>query len=363
MIFICKFQRDYRPANPNGRASAANSEPVVLSNEDKVALDDIVTGQSAANTSLDNIDASLGGISTVQNEISVKLTNIDDHLDVIQSIESAIAGSTENTYIQTATIADNTGSTVLGINDLKDYTFAIGDKNDAAAVSDTATASLVAFFKRLLQRLTSFWDRMPATLTGSGNFKAAIQEPIPAGTNNIGDVDVVTLPSIPAGSNAIGTVGINAAIPAGNNNIGDVDIASMPAIPAGTNYMGKVRLTDGTNDSTLLNLAASKPLPVAIVDASGNQITSFSGGGGGGDTTIDDLGAMVKVAIDMLKHPPYMTSVGVVRTESSSSLTISTVSTVSSVTQMVTMGSASTDQSFNTWHANNTVFNLFKNRL
>lgn len=35
---------------------------------------------------------------------------------------------------------------------------------------------------------------------------------LPAGTNNIGDVDVLTLP----------------AIPAGNNNIGDVDIASLP---------------------------------------------------------------------------------------------------------------------------------------
>jgi hypothetical protein len=35
---------------------------------------------------------------------------------------------------------------------------------------------------------------------------------LPAGTNNIGDVDVLSLPSIPAG----------------NNNIGDVDIASLP---------------------------------------------------------------------------------------------------------------------------------------
>ena len=35
---------------------------------------------------------------------------------------------------------------------------------------------------------------------------------LPAGTNNIGDVDVLSLP----------------AIPAGNNNIGDVDVASMP---------------------------------------------------------------------------------------------------------------------------------------
>lgn len=36
---------------------------------------------------------------------------------------------------------------------------------------------------------------------------SAIAGALPAGTNNIGDVDVATLPSIPAGSNAIGSVG------------------------------------------------------------------------------------------------------------------------------------------------------------
>lgn len=45
-----------------------------------------------------------------------------------------------------------------------------------------------------------------------------------AGTNNIGDVDVITLPSLPAG----------------NNNIGDVDIASLPALPSGSNNIGSV---------------------------------------------------------------------------------------------------------------------------
>lgn len=53
---------------------------------------------------------------------------------------------------------------------------------------------------------------------------------LPAGTNNIGDVDVLSLPSIPAGSNNIGDVDVLTlpSIPAGSNNIGDVDIASLP---------------------------------------------------------------------------------------------------------------------------------------
>ena len=49
---------------------------------------------------------------------------------------------------------------------------------------------------------------------------------LPAGTNNIGDVDVLTLP----------------ALPAGTNNIGDVDVLTLPALTAGTNIIGFVRV-------------------------------------------------------------------------------------------------------------------------
>lgn len=57
-----------------------------------------------------------------------------------------------------------------------------------------------------------------------------------AGTNNIGDVDVLTLPALPAGTNNIGDVDI-LSIAAGDNNIGNVDIVTMPnvTLAAGTN--------------------------------------------------------------------------------------------------------------------------------
>jgi hypothetical protein len=58
---------------------------------------------------------------------------------------------------------------------------------------------------------------------------------LPAGTNNIGDVDILT---IAAGDNNIGNVDIvtmpnvtiGAAIPAGTNNIGDVDVLTLPGV-------------------------------------------------------------------------------------------------------------------------------------
>lgn len=62
----------------------------------------------------------------------------------------------------------------------------------------------------------------------------AISNALPAGTNNIGDVDVLSLPAIPAGNNNIGDVDI-ASIAAGDNNIGNVDVVTVPTDPFGAN--------------------------------------------------------------------------------------------------------------------------------
>ena len=69
-----------------------------------------------------------------------------------------------------------------------------------------------------------------------------LAQALPAGTNNIGDVDVLTLPALPAGANNIGDVDVLTlpALPAGTNNIGDVDVLTLPPLPAGTNNIGDV---------------------------------------------------------------------------------------------------------------------------
>lgn len=109
---------------------------------------------------------------------------------------------------------------------------------------------------------------LPAGTNNIGDVDVLTLPSLPAGTNNIGDVDVLTLPSLPAGTNNIGDVDVLTlpSIPAGNNNIGDVDVAS---IAAGTNIIGKTYLTDGTNDATVkagstAAVAADKALVVAV---------------------------------------------------------------------------------------------------
>lgn len=83
-----------------------------------------------------------------------------------------------------------------------------------------------------------------ANVNGSGQLAVSVDNNpvLGASTNNIGDVDVLSLPAIPAGTNNIGDVDVLTlpALPAGTNNIGDVDVLTLPALPAGTNNIGDV---------------------------------------------------------------------------------------------------------------------------
>lgn len=168
---------------------------------------------------------------------------------------------------------------------------------------------------------------LPAGNNNIGDVDIVTLPALAAGTNNIGDVDVLTLPAIPAGANAIGTVAINAAIPAGNNNIGDVDIASaipagnnnigdvdvvtLPSIPAGNNNIGDVDVitlpgtfaedsAHNSGDTGHLALSVRRDANTSLVgtdgdyaplqvDATGNlKVAIISGAGSGGTSATDD---------------------------------------------------------------------------
>lgn len=90
-----------------------------------------------------------------------------------------------------------------------------------------------------------------------------------AGTNNIGDVDVLTLP----------------ALPAGTNNIGDVDVLTLPALPTGSNTIGAVNLAqytpasgrlpvDGSGVTQPVSIAST--VPVSLAYPTGQDIYSVA---------------------------------------------------------------------------------------
>lgn len=102
---------------------------------------------------------------------------------------------------------------------------------------------------------------------------ASVAGATPAGTNNIGDVDVLSLPSLPAGSNNIGDVDVLSlpSLPAGSNNIGDVDVLSLPATPAGTNLIGRVSASHETNTIYNGTTALTPKFAVIAESSSGNN--------------------------------------------------------------------------------------------
>jgi hypothetical protein len=69
-------------------------------------------------------------------------------------------------------------------------------------------------------------------VSATGEMAAEIRIALPAGTNNIGDVDVLSLP----------------ALPAGTNNIGDVDVLTLP--PVDTELPAAAALADNTANPT-----------------------------------------------------------------------------------------------------------------
>ena len=109
----------------------------------------------------------------------------------------------------------------------------------------TANAGTGTFFDGIIRDGTG--DTTQANVS-SGSLHVNLQTALPAGTNNIGDVDVLTLP----------------AIPAGNNNIGDVDIATLPneGTQTAANSISVTIASDIASGATTIPTAAAQGLVV-----------------------------------------------------------------------------------------------------
>ncbi len=140
-----------------------------------------------------------------------------------------------------------------------DYTPLITDANGRLHVLDQNSAAIKTAVEALDNAISG--SEMQVDVVGA----------LPAGNNNIGDVDVA---SIAAGDNNIGNVDI-ASIAAGDNNIGNVDIAS--ALPAGTNAIGKLAANSGVDigDVDVTSIAAGSNTIGNTRDAGPSWTTVF----------------------------------------------------------------------------------------
>lgn len=97
------------------------------------------------------------------------------------------------------------------------------NEDDAAPANPTGPALLLRRDDNGDDSVSTDGDFIVAHSDANGNLRTNVSAALPAGTNNIGDVDVLTLPAI--------------SLAASTNNIGDVDVLTLPnvTLAAGTN--------------------------------------------------------------------------------------------------------------------------------
>jgi hypothetical protein len=156
----------------------------------------------------------------------------------------------------------------------------VGALSDAEAAAGNGT--VIAILKRLRTLLNA---GLPSALTGSGNLKVAVQEALPAGTNDIGGVDVL---SIGAGVERIGKVTIR-----DSNDLADINPLSESAFLNRTNDLGQktmgasMPVVVASDQSALpMDLRRSQTLLFAAIDVAGS-----------GDNTIVAANATKKIKV------------------------------------------------------------------
>jgi len=181
------------------------------------------------------------------------------------------SGSNLKVTIENNDGSDHTYDVVFYIitNDLLDIESTGGDLNLTIGGS-TGTAASVSISD---STGTTFAD-----VTADG-LEVHIDKALPAGTNNIGDVDIAS------------------ALPAGTNNIGDVDIAS--ALPAGTNNIGTtgenrtaVHTAVSVGSASTLVLASNVNRKSAILINDSDEVIYLNLGG----TAVSNTGIRINAA-------------------------------------------------------------------
>lgn len=121
-----------------------------------------------------------------------------------------------------------------------------GTKIDAATIPTGGIGNL-GWLSAIWKAVT---DRLPAALTGGGGVKTGLVDALPAGTNNIGDVDVLSS-ALPTGAATAAKQDTLAALVATEASLADV-VTAAEAIQAAV---------EGTVDVNVTNTPA-QPLPV-----------------------------------------------------------------------------------------------------
>lgn len=180
--------------------------------------------------------------ATVSGTVTANLSDTDNAvLDAIEADTTTLAGAVSGTEMQVdvVTSALPTGAATAANQQTDALT---DDELRATPVPVSGTVDLGVTDNAVL-------DAIAASVAGA----------TPAGTNNIGDVDVLTLPALPVGTNVIGKVSVD------------------QATPGTTNFVQNKEMPDATSTFSPTNATTTAYAASLVVKASAGTLYSITG--------------------------------------------------------------------------------------
>lgn len=124
--------------------------------------------QDTGNTSLSNLESKIGEVQASPTSNTV--------LDRLKALLTGIVLAAGSNRIGKVTVRNSADGADIDPLSESDFDTKVGSLTEAAPASDTASSGLNGRLQRIAQRITSLIALVPAALTGSGNFKAALVE-------------------------------------------------------------------------------------------------------------------------------------------------------------------------------------------
>jgi hypothetical protein len=332
------------PLNVTGTGTEAAALRVTIATDSTGVLS---VDDNGGTLTVDNAALSVVGNGAAATALRVSLANDSTGIVALTTSTASIGKLAANTGVDIGDVDVTSVITGTGATNL-------GKAIDSIAGATDTGVALLAVRDDVLAALTPVdGDYVPLRTDSTGALWTSTV--LGAGTNNIGDVDVLTLPALPAGTNNIGDVDVLTlpALPAGNNNIGDVDIAT---IAAGDNNIGNVdivtmpnvTLAAGTNTNEVVGdvahdaPAAGNPLLVGgfasaaaptAVSTDGDMVRAWHLLNGAQATALTAAGALIGgdatngLDVDVTRLPAPLTTTGTGTEATALRVTIATDST------------------------------------
>lgn len=183
-----------------------------------------------------------------------------------------------------------------------------GDHRQVVVIGDPATGTGVAPVDAVNGLGVKIIPALPAGDNNIGNVDIVTLPVLPAGTNNIGDVDVLTLPALPTGANVIGSIA----------NVATIGTSVTPG--TGATHLGKAEdAAHASGDTGVMPLAVRRDANTALVssdgdyaplqvDASGSLKVNITAGAGSGGTSIADEAAFTEGSTSVTPAAGYYLS-------------------------------------------------------